>query len=121
MGRTRSIVRHNLVTDMIQQLLKHNGNTYLIICGSRSEFLAQLSAAIHLQSGPDATRRHDLLANTIDLLAQSSKVRLTFTPSLESLRSYLATLDLEISIHEKAQKRSALPPSLVIVDLVALH
>ncbi|KAJ5279332.1 hypothetical protein N7478_004704 [Penicillium angulare] len=120
MDRTRSIVHHDLVTDLIQQLLKHNGNTYLIICGTRSEFLVQVSAAIHLQSVPEATRRHDLLANTIGLLANSSKVRLTFTPSLESLRSYLATLDAKIGVKEEVHKGST-SPLLVILDLVALH
>ncbi|KAJ5106924.1 hypothetical protein N7456_003599 [Penicillium angulare] len=120
MGRTRSIVHHDLVTDLIQQLLKRNGTTHLIICGTRSEFLVQLSAAIRSQSAPDATRRHDLLANTIGLLANSSKVRLTFIPSLESLRSYLATLDAEIGVKEDIHESSK-SPSLVILDLVALH
>ncbi|KAJ5629550.1 hypothetical protein N7528_003207 [Penicillium herquei] len=121
MGPTRRVVSCHLVTDLIQQLLDTGAYTNLVVCGTRSEFLVQLSAAIHSQElNPRALSRHDLLTKTIGLLAQSSKIRLTFCPSLESLRAYLATRfpDHGTTGEEGGGSRLSL---LAILDSVALH
>lgn len=118
----RSVVFCDLVTELIKRLLDTSTRTNIIVCGTRSEFLVQLSAAIRLQrSEPDVSPRLDLLTKSIGLLAHSSKIRLTFCPSLESLRAYLAIMGpVDIGITE-TEKCSGPRPLLAILDLVALH
>ncbi|CAI7675239.1 unnamed protein product [Penicillium manginii] len=121
MVSTPSIAFCDLVTDLLQQLLNTCKNTRLIICGTRTEFLIQLSAAIRTQSSePNAETRHHLLTKTIGLLANSSKIQLAFCPSLESLRAYLAVFT---SVHGAGMEAENLDRSqvLAILDLVALH
>ncbi|KAJ5697740.1 hypothetical protein N7488_011424 [Penicillium malachiteum] len=121
MGPTRTVVSCHLVTDLIQRLLDTGAYTNLVVCGTRSEFLVQLSAAIHSQElNRRASSRHDLLTKTIGLLAQSSKIRLTFCPSLESLRAYLATQFLDDGAIEGEGGGGRLS-LLAILDSVALH
>ncbi|KAJ6036849.1 hypothetical protein N7540_001128 [Penicillium herquei] len=121
MGLTRSVVSCHLVTDLIQQLLDTGAYTNLVVCGTRSEFLVQLSAAIHSQDLiPKPSSRHDLLTKTIGLLAQSSKIRLTFCPSLESLRAHLATQFADNGAIGEERGGSQLS-LLAILDAVALH
>lgn len=121
MGPTRTIAFCNFVTDLLQQLLNSCKGTRLIVCGSRTEFLVQISAAIRSQTAdPNAETRHYLLTKTIGLLANSSKIHLAFCPSLESVRAYLAVLT---SDHETALEADS-PENLqvlAILDLVALH
>lgn len=111
-----------LVTDLLQHLLKTSLTTRLIVCGTRTEFLVQLSAATRNQSDSNVETRHDLLTITIGLLANSSKIQLAFCPSLESLRAYLAILPL-IPGSEKSLEMDQFdkPQVLAILDLVALH
>ena len=120
---SRAVAFCDLVTDLIQRLLDTGTKINIIVCGTRSEFLVQLSAAIHLQrSAPDVPPRLDLLTKSIGLLAQSNKIRLTFCPSLESLRAYLAIMGpIDIGITETRERSSGPRPLLAILDLVALH
>ncbi|OKP10518.1 hypothetical protein PENSUB_3821 [Penicillium subrubescens] len=123
MGLTRSIASCGLVTDLLQQLLDTGAETRLIVCGTKTEFLIQLSCAIRARhADPNASPGHDLLTKTIGLLANSSKIQLAFCPSLESLRAYLAVLRPDNAIIHGAEteiRRSS--PMLVILDMVALH
>ncbi|OQD76356.1 hypothetical protein PENDEC_c004G04066 [Penicillium decumbens] len=116
MGQTRAVAFCSLVTDLLQQLLDTGADTQLIVCGTRTEFLVQLAAAIRSQSIDSiAMPRHDLLTQTIGLLANSSRIQLTFCSSLESLRAYLAVLAPTGKVQPNRQQL------LVILDMVALH
>lgn len=119
----RTVASCDLVTDLIQRLLDTGTKTNIIVCGTRSEFLVQLSAAIRLQrSEPDISPRLDLLTKSIGLLAHSSKIQLTFCPTLESLRAYLAIMGPnDIGITDATDRGSGFRPKLAILDLVALH
>ncbi|KAJ6102489.1 hypothetical protein N7486_004916 [Penicillium sp. IBT 16267x] len=118
----RAVAFCDLVTDLIQRLLDTGAKTNIIVCGTRSEFLVQLSAAIRLQrSATDAPPRLDLLTKSIGLLAHSSKIRLTFCPSLESLRAYLAIMGPIDAVMSETERSSKPRPLLAILDLVALH
>ena len=121
MSPTRTVASCGLVTDLLQRLLDSGADTRLIVCGTRTEFLVQLTAAIRSQRAEsNAAPRHDLLTKTIGLLANSSKTKLVFCPSLESLRAYLAVLrpqDEAISEAERKHRQY----QLVILDMVALH
>ncbi|KAJ5098354.1 hypothetical protein N7532_005355 [Penicillium argentinense] len=118
---TRTIAFCDLVTNLLQQLLDTRAGTRLIFCGTRAEFLVQLSAAIHAQdAGSGDGQRHSLLTKSIGLLANSSKVRIAFCPSLESLRAYMAVLgpDNDAALAADDPER---PQVLAIANLVALH
>ncbi|KAJ5086498.1 hypothetical protein NUU61_007805 [Penicillium alfredii] len=111
----------DLVTDALYRLLDTDTDTYLIVCATKAEFLVQLAAAIRGQRAhPASAGGPDLLTNTIGLLAKSSKIRLIFCPSLESLRAYLAVL----SPAERVAPGDAADPRrrfLAVLDIVALH
>ncbi|KAJ6144587.1 hypothetical protein N7470_008482 [Penicillium chermesinum] len=82
MTPSRTVAACNLVTDLLQRLLEAGTTTNLIVCGTRSEFLVQLSAAISTQrADAEPPVPNDLLTKTIGLLAKSSRIRLTFCPS----------------------------------------
>ncbi|KAJ5746153.1 hypothetical protein N7520_011335 [Penicillium odoratum] len=118
----RAVASCDLVTDLIRRLLDAGTETNIIVCGTKSEFLVQLSAAIRLQrSEPDVHPRLDLLTKSIGLLAHSSRIRLTFCPSLESLRAYLAVMDQINGGTTETEKGTGPRPLLAILDLVALH
>lgn len=123
MGLTRSVASCGLVTDLLQQLLDTGAYTHLIVCGTKTEFLIQLSCAIRSQrADPNVATHHDLLTKAIGLLANSSKIQLAFCPSLESLRAYLAVLrpvDTKTDGPETPGHRHN--PMLVILDMIALH
>lgn len=123
MGFTRSVASCGLVTDLLQHLLDTGAEIRLIVCGTKTEFLIQLSWAIRARhADPNASPGHDLLTKTIGLLANSSKIQLAFCPSLESLRAYLAVLRpvdaMTHGIETESRRNSQL---LVILDMVALH
>ncbi|KAJ5194803.1 uncharacterized protein N7498_008241 [Penicillium cinerascens] len=116
MGQIRTVAFCSLVTDLLQQLLDTGTDTRLIVCGTRTEFLVQLAAAIHSQrADSSAIPRHDLLTQTIGLLANSSRIQLTFCSSLESLRAYLAALG------STGKEQPGKQRLLAILDMVALH
>lgn len=123
MGLTRAVASSCLVTDLLQQLLGTAAETHLVVCGTRTEFLLQLSWAIRAEhADSDSASRHDLLTKSIGLLANSSKIQLAFCPSLESLRAYLAVLrPADASQYEGELGKRRNDPMLVIQDMVALH
>ncbi|KAJ5468829.1 hypothetical protein N7475_006581 [Penicillium sp. IBT 31633x] len=124
MSPTRTIAHCDLVSDLLQNFLEGNLDTHLIVCMTRIEFLAQLTAAIRSQRADPATAAsHDLLTKTIGLLARSSKIRLVFCPSLETLRAYLSILSPDGGVGVAAEDRTHTRNRqlLAILDMVALH
>lgn len=122
MSPTRTVAFCYLITDLLQQLLDSGDHTQLLVCGTKAEFLVQLATAIRSQRADEnSTPRHDLLTKTIGLLANSNKVQLTFCPSLESLRAYLAVLGRTHKRSHDEDQQPSLRQLLVILDMVALH
>lgn len=122
MNPTFTIAHCDLVSDLLQQLLEGNSDTHLIVCASRAEFLVQLTAAIHLpRADPDTITSHSLLTKTIGLLAGSSKIRLAFCPSLESLRAYLAVLSPAVEMTTEDGSLSHDRQLLAVLDMMAMH
>lgn len=122
MSPTFTIAHCNLVSDLLQQLLEGNSDTHLIVCATRAEFMVQLTAAIRSQlADPDTAAGHGLLTKTIGLLARSSKIRLAFCPSLESLRAYLAVLGPAVDVTIEDGSLSNDRQLLAVLDMIALH
>ncbi|CAG8278968.1 hypothetical protein PENNAL_c0004G08924 [Penicillium nalgiovense] len=122
MGPTCTIAHCDLVSDLLQQLLEGNSDTHIIVCATRAEFLVQLTAAIRSRrTDPDTAGSHDLLTKTIGLLARSSKIRLAFCPSLESLRAYLAIFEPAVRAATEDESISHDRQLLAILDMLALH
>ncbi|CAG8909281.1 unnamed protein product [Penicillium egyptiacum] len=122
MGPTCKIAHCDLLSDLLQQLLEGNSDTHLIVCATRAEFLVQLTAAIRAQrTDPDTAGSHDLLTKTIGLLARSSKIRLAFCPSLESLRAYLAVFSPAVGVATEDGSLSHDRQLLAVLDMIALH
>ncbi|KAJ6184473.1 hypothetical protein N7519_005774 [Penicillium mononematosum] len=122
MGPTCTIAHCDLVSDLLQRLLEGNSDTHLVVCATRAEFLVQLTAAIRSRrTDPDTAGSHDLLTKTIGLLARSSKIRLVFCPSLESLRAYLAIFEPAAEAATEDESLSHDRQLLAVLDMVALH
>jgi hypothetical protein len=122
MRSTPTIAHCDFVPDLLQQLLETNSNAPLIVCATKAEFLVQLTAAIRFQrADPDAAASHDLLTKTIGLLARSSKIRLAFCPTLESLRAYLAVLTAADGMDMQDTQSSSDRQLLAVLNMVALH
>ena len=122
MGPTFTIAHCDLVSDLLQKLLEGNSDTHLIVCATRAEFMVQLTAAIRSQrADPDTAAGHGLLTKTIGLLARSSKIRLAFCPSLESLRAYLAIFEPAVLETTEDESLSHDRQLLAVLDMVALH
>jgi hypothetical protein len=122
MNPARTIAHCDLLPDLLQQLLESNSDTLLIVCATRPEFLVHLTAAIRFQrADPNTTATHDLLTKTIGLLARSSKIRLAFCPTLESLRAYIAFLGATRNGTIEGETRSRDRQLLSILDMVAMH
>ncbi|KAJ5356333.1 hypothetical protein N7517_010942 [Penicillium concentricum] len=122
MSPTFMIAHCDLVSDLLQQLLEGNSDIHLIVCATKAEFLVQVTAAIRSQrADPDTAVRHDLLTKTIGLLARSSKIRLAFCPSLESLRAYLAVFGPTIGVTTEDGSLSHDRRLLAVLDMIALH
>lgn len=122
MSPTFTIAHCDLVSDLLQQLLEGNSDTILIVCATKAEFMVQLTAAIRSQrADPDTAAGHGLLTKTIGLLARSSKIRLAFCPSLESLRAYLAVLGPAVDVTIEDGSLSNDRQLLVVLDMIALH
>ncbi|CDM30799.1 hypothetical protein DTO013E5_553 [Penicillium roqueforti] len=122
MGPTCTVAHCELVSDLLQQLLEGNSDTYLIVCATKAEFLVQLTAAIRSQcADPDMAASHGLLTKTIGLLARSSKIRLLFCPSLESLRAYLAIFDTAVGVATEDRSLAHDRQLIAVLDMIALH
>jgi hypothetical protein len=117
--------------EMIDFILKQNVQTTLIICATRSSFLADLQDELqrtdighlsHPRHYGDSMSLHPLLSPTLYLLATTKRVHVAFTPTLAHLRAYLSTFPT----NPKAKSPHRHKPSsgvsvLVILSLVALH
>lgn len=141
----RKIQFYDSVADFLEELISHNNAriTILIVCSTRNHFLEQLFGAMQAttsqadkppreQDSPQQTSietptsgTHRLLTKTIGLLAESSRIKLVFCPTLESLRAYLSVLRVtrasEVApagcLTEQRDRR----PVLAVLDLIALH
>ena len=122
MSPTRTIAHCELVSDLLKNLLEGNYDTHLIVCATKTEFLSQLTASTRSQRADQATAAsHDLLTKTIGLLARSSKIRLSFCPSLETLRAYLAILSPDGGVFAEDGTCTHNRQLLAILDMMALH
>ena len=107
--------------------------TTLVVCSSREAFLERIDLSIRESldeniprlTGGDVSRpQHALLRPTIHLLAKSRAVDLTFTPTLQHLRAYLATQNAHrVEPHEtEAHGMPSLhSPVLAILGLLDVH
>lgn len=127
----RVVVYYDTAPELLEdQLRAQHGNTTLIICSSKKQFLQQLSpflsvhqptqaAACEEDTEPEDTHQnqqpHLLLEPTLQLMSISKATKLAFCPTINTLRAYLSSL--RILDHTK----SAPPASLMIVDLILLH
>ncbi|KAI9928335.1 hypothetical protein ASPWEDRAFT_442664 [Aspergillus wentii DTO 134E9] len=124
MGPVRSIYSFDSVTDFLKQVLYNDAcATTLVICSTRDHFLGQLFTAIRNHTDETgASDGHQLSTKTIGLLANSSKIRLLFCPTLENLRACLSALHSsdvkQDTAHVDQQGRR---PLLAVLNLLALH
>ncbi|CRG84323.1 hypothetical protein PISL3812_01620 [Talaromyces islandicus] len=126
------------VADLVDSILNNTSRpAILVVCSTRARFLEQLSAGLSDQKREAQTEassenselqcletrahadQHPLLTKTIGVLANSSRVRLVFCPSLEHFRAYLSSLQLAQSTDRNVAACGA--TSIVVLDLVALH
>lgn len=109
-------------------LKQHSLTTTIIVCASRSDFLADLQGkpqrthSTHLPKSDENS--DDYLSPTLHLLATSRKVQLAFTPTLPHLRAYLTAFNppqnpvaASLQHHQPSSDMSM----LVILSLVDLH
>ncbi len=124
----RLIINHDNALGLLQHILHARQQcTVLVICSSRGQFLRQLASSLSaiqpVQAGdPEENNEtrgniqlHPLLVPTLQLLSKSKAIKLTFCPTINTLRAYLSTF----ATSNEAKTRPA--ASLLIVDLVALH
>src|SRR5579871_221521 len=118
-----SVIHPTEVADFLYFILEHHlPPSTLIVCSSEASFLQRLSASIEYQSRKRhttenddglpsssrdtqravglSTRRsftsdHPLLIPTLHQLSRSTTLKLAFCPSLESLRAYLCTYNVD--------------------------
>lgn len=124
----------NLLEDLVKQ--NHPIPTNLIVCSSKSYFVAQILSALedgrsNLKSSSaqqdeqneeladtrpmDKDTKHFLLIPSLYLLAASQFVRLTFLPTIPLLRGYLSAYT------SKLPPINGSPPRIVILDVLSLH
>ncbi|PLN76548.1 hypothetical protein BDW42DRAFT_19189 [Aspergillus taichungensis] len=124
MEPTRKIYCCDWVTEFLQYILDTTTEPVsLIICSTRDSFLVNL--ALTIQSQPKHTPNiQELLKDTIGLLANSTRVRLIFCPTLEHLRAYIGVLrptnDDNVQ-HGTAAGQNQRPPLVAILNCLALH
>lgn len=132
--RSPVAIRFMSSIEIIDCILKqYNFTITVIVCASRSAFLADLQDELHsthstLLQKPhersDHLAPHTLLSPTLRLLAASRMVHLAFIPTLPHLRAYLAALKAPTNpsgasrqCHQPNSRRAM----LVILSLVDLH
>ena len=124
----RLIINQDNALWLLQDILHSRQKcTVLVICSSRGQFLRQLASSLSaiqpVQAGdPEENNEtrgniqlYPLLVPTLQLLSTSKGIKLTFCPTINTLRAYLSTF----ATPNEAKTRPA--ASLLIVDLVALH
>lgn len=109
--------------EIINFILKQHSLTItLIVCASRSDFLADLQGKHHRTLATQLANSdgsNDFLSPTLQQLATSRKVKLAFTPTLPHLRAYLAAF--APSTNQGPAWLQCHRPMLVILGLVDLH
>ncbi len=127
----RLVVYHDTAPDLLKdQLRAQHGHTTLIICSPKKQFLQQLipflsapEPAEAVASDEDAEaeqthqseQAHSLLQPTLLLMSVSKATKLSFCPTINTLRAYLSSLTT------LDQTKSPPRASLIIVDLILLH
>ncbi|ERF76496.1 hypothetical protein EPUS_06158 [Endocarpon pusillum Z07020] len=127
----RVVVYYDTAPELLESRLRaQQGNTTLIICSSKKQYLQQLipflsvrqpTPAVAFKEDTEAEdtcqsqRPHFLLDPTLQLMSISKATKLAFCPTINTLRAYLSSL--AILDHTKSAPRA----SLMIVDLILLH
>lgn len=127
----RVVVYHDTARKLLEDRLRaQHGNTTLIICSSKEQFLQQLIPFLSAHQPTEAVaseedaepeeahqsgQAHSLLEPTLLLMSISKATRLTFCPTINTLRAHLSSLAI------LGQTKSAPPASLMIIDLILLH
>ena len=127
----RLVVYHDNALELLQSLLhSQRGFTTLIICSTRREFLKQLALSFpaHQQVQPaapedsvqedgnlESVKPHPLLIPTLQLLSSSKRIKLTFCPTINTLRAYLSSFSARYSDDPDPGTL------LLIIDLVSIH
>lgn len=124
MEPTRKIYNCDWATEFLQCTLDTTtGPVYLVICSTRDSFLVNL--ALTIQTQPKHTSDgQELLKDTIGLLANSTRVKLTFCPTLEHLRAYVGVLrptSDDNAQHGTTAGQNKRRPLVAILNCLALH
>lgn len=125
------VVYHDTVPELLEELLRaQHGNTSLVVCSSKKQFLQQLvpflsahqpAQAVACKEDTEAEGTHQsqqphfLLEPTLQLMSRSKATKLAFCPTINTLRAHLSSLAI------LKQTKSAPRASLMIVDLILLH
>jgi hypothetical protein len=124
------VIRRDTALHILQEILKNETHsTTLIVCSNRWNSVEQLIPSLiqepaTLNAAGDNIDENEFLANahthpllvpTLQLIANSKRVKLVFCPSIDSLRAFMSTLTA--SVQAKSHPRA----SLVVVDLILLH
>lgn len=120
--------------DFLEYVLQnHAAPSTVIVCSSREAFLEDILLSIRQSAGETAAdmteedylrQRHSLLFPSIHLLATSRTIDLAFTPTLQHLRAYLATIGLNVGMDAGATANpvsKAQSPTLAILGLIDVH
>ncbi|KAF7513087.1 hypothetical protein GJ744_011353 [Endocarpon pusillum] len=127
----RVVVHYDTAPELLEGRRRaQQGNTTLIICSSKKQFLQQLIPFLSVRQPTQAVackedteaedthqnqRPHFLLDPTLQLMSISKATKLAFCPTINTLRAHLSSLT--ILDHTESAPR----PSLIIVDLILLH
>ena len=127
----KRVVYYDTAPELLEGRLRARpGNTTLIICSSKKQFLQQLLPFLSAQQPTPAVdcnedteaedthqdqQPHFLLEPTLQLMSISKATKLAFCPTINTLRAYLSSL--AIPDHAKSAPRA----SLLIADLILLH
>ncbi|RVX70756.1 hypothetical protein B0A52_05407 [Exophiala mesophila] len=128
------LLKHNNVLDLLQALVDAHSSTSidLIICSSRTEFIAQIIAGLQKEpavsqveddghGGGSETESpikptHPVLKPTLNRLYTSQNVKLIFCPTVSALRAYLSGYLVQLPRPDPTSQRRT-----VIVNSLALH
>lgn len=127
---TRKVHFYASVAEFLEEYIFHNDACaiFLVVCSTRHHFLEKLFVAVQTPTRTDDSCKehehgnHKLLTNTIGLLAKSSRIKLVFCPTVESLRAYISgsrmifPSEMTASIVQRDSR-----PVLAILDLLTLH
>ena len=124
MEPTRRIYCCDWVTEFIPYVLDTPAEPVsIIICSTRDSFLVNL--ALTVQSQPKHTSNgQEVLKDTIGFLANSTRVKLIYCPTLEHLRAYIGVLrptSDDNAQHGIAAGQNQRPPLVAILNCLALH